>query len=237
MNLDWWLSPVLRPLPFGGLYFHRRSIMSFEKSPPHDQVRAYGAAWFGLEGDKGTEPSCLVVAEVDARRRLHIVECVHADLPFDQSIDWLFKVHSGMHRSAVEATAYPTRSNVYGVRLWQCPQEQYQAMVGDAVTAHIQREKLEGRDRSMPISGLPNSFDLNASARNLQSEIIAGRVLLPKSDPWVNDCLEELTQWPTVRSDARVRALCVLIAGLPAIVPPPRHDYEPAVKRGSGWAA
>lgn len=234
----WHLSPVLRPLPFDGLYFHRRSIGSFAKAPPHDRVLTYGAAWFGLETTKGLEPSCIVVAECDAQRRLHVVECYHGDLPIDQAIAWLFRIHGGMHRIAVEATAYPIRANVYGVRLWQCTREQYQEAIGEGIAAHIKRAKLEGRDRTMPLSALPNAFDLNSAARTLQSEMIAGRVLFPTSPTWVPETLAELTQWPSVRNDARVKALCVLMAGLPAIMPPARADYQqPADRGGSGWAA
>lgn len=233
----WHVSPVLRPLPFDGLYFHRRSIGSFDKAPRHDQALAYGAAWFGLETNKGYEPSCLIVAEMDPLRRLHIVECYHADLPIDQAISWLFKVHMGFHRVAVEAAAYPTRANIYGVRLWQCTKEQYQEAAGEEITRHIKRAKLEGRDRSMPLSGLPNAFDLNSAARMLQAELIAGRLLFPTSPEWVPETLAELTQWPSVRSDARVKALCVLMAGLPALQAPARNDYQPASGGGSGWAA
>ena len=235
--MTWHLSPVLRPLPFDGLYFHRRSIGSFDKAPPHDKVLTYGAAWFGLETNKGVEPTCLLVAECDAERRLHITEMYHAELPFDQAIDWLFKIHGGFHRVSVEATAYPTRANIYGVRLWQCSQEQYRESVGEAIQAHIRRSKLIGRDRSMPLSALPNPFDLNSAARTLQAEMMADRVLFPTAPEWVPECLAELTQWPSVRSDARVKALCVLMAGLPAIMPPARGDYAPAGKRGTGWAA
>jgi hypothetical protein len=217
------------------LYFHRRRFLGFDALPPQGKTRAYAASWFPVDDDRDDYPSCHVVAEIDIERRMHIVDCVTAPASLQRAVGTMFNVQDGMHRVAVMQTAYPKRSDIYGIRAWYCPREQAPAV--DALIAERLRDLRKRNERiSMPISPLPYPFDMDAAARLLQSEIIAGRVLLPKSDLWVSGFLGELCEWPMVRRDARVRAMCVLAQALAEIVPPGRVETL-AEKRGSAWAA
>lgn len=231
-----WPSPILRPLPAEGFYFHRRRFKTFEHAPHPSRTTAYGASWYSMDDTKGARPSCHVVAEMDKDRRLHIVECFHATTTTQEAVKWQFKIDQGMHRSAVEATAYPKKAGIYGVMTWFCCREQFSQGVSETVFQEEERLRKDAQPHQLPISALPSNFDLASSARILQSEILAGRILLPPSDPWMRDFLLELCQWPTVRTDARVRSMCVLISALPGMMPPVQSAPITSGK-GSHWAA
>lgn len=236
--MPWHASPVLRPLPAEGVYFHRRQFKTFNHVPHPSKTMAYGASWFSMDDDKGAQPCCHVVSEMDKDRRLYIVECHHAWLPLQEAISWQFKIHGAIHRTTVEATSYPKKADIYGVRVWFCSQDQFGGGIDEMVHQEEQRRRVASpsQNHAIPLASLPNAFDLTSASRVLQSEIIAGRILMPVSDPWVNDFLEEACQWPAVRTDARIKAMCVLMSALPNMTPPaPSEVGEHG--RGSPWAA
>lgn len=234
--IPWWSTPHLKPMPSEGVYFRRRAFDTFATIPHPSKTRAYGASWFGMDDDKSTQPCCHVVGEIDSERRLHITECHHAWITLEEAVSWQFQIHDGIHRTTVEATSFPKKANIYGVRTWFCTPDQYHGGLDDLVSVHRRRLKAENRPQSLPLNKLPIPFDLHGSARRLQSEIIGKRILLPQSDPWVASFLSEMCQWPTVRTDARVKAMCVLVSALPNISPPGRSESVDG-GRGSPWAA
>ena len=135
----------------------------------------------------------------------------------------------------------PERSGSDGVseeggHLWGDDVVLHQGLYKGGIDEMAHQRSMTTSGETLPITALGNPFDLTSAARVLQSEIIAGRILLPPSDPWVSTFMEEMCQWPTVRTDSRVKAMCVLMSALPNMTPPARGEMEPSGK-GSPWAA
>ena len=231
----WHHSDVLKPLPCPGLYFHRRQFEPYATPPPITQTRAIAASWFPIDDSRDRYPTAHVIAEIDKDRNLYIVDVYHGEISLREGVKWMFNLQDGMHRVAVEQTAYPKRETVYGARSWFLAPDQYQPVEGQVTERRRELNKLN-KPSQLPLTPLPHSFDVEAAPRTLQSELIAGRILLPRGAKWVDGYLEELCQWPMVRTDAQTMAMCVLAQALPDVVAPGRKE-EVGVRRGSPWAA
>ncbi len=236
MKARWHHNPFLKPLPAQGLFFHRRSVEPYDTVPKG--CFCYGASYYPVDDDKPGQPSCHLVVELDMQRNLYVTECYeNGRVGLSEVIERMFSIHDAYERTTVENTAFPIKANVYGVRTWFVAQQQFPSMEG-AIFDHISGYKRKSRPvpKGVNITPTPRPMDYQAAARLISSEISARRLRLPENDPWSSDFLSELCQWPTVRTDARVRALCIAVASLPDMSAPARAEVG-GKRSGSHWTA
>ena len=232
--MSWDVTPYLKPYPAQGVYFHRRSIQSYIRVPKG--CFGYGITYIPTDTSKPGQEICHLVVEIDMERTVYIADCYVGSISTREAVDWLMMLHEGAHRVTVEATPLPRRDNIYGVRTWFVDPMNY-TLIDEIVSGKIRDmiKKDETRPKNLNVTALPAPLDLFAMAKSAQGEMVAGRIKVPERSQWRTGFMAEICQWPTVRSDSRVRALAILAAAIPDMTAPARAGITR--KAGSQWTA
>lgn len=238
-GVPWHLIPALQPAPAEGVYFRRRSARWFQRLPLGRNA-LYGASWFDIEGDHQAGAMCHVVVEIDANRRMYVVECWHRRTDIDSAVQAMFQIQEGLHIVQLWADRAPQRSITYGPARWFLEPRQYEA--GIAARIHHRRTRVnERRPQSqhfrIAISPLEEAMSIHQAARSLQADLSTGALMLPPERVGQYGAMEtELLMWPATPSASRVAALGLITAARELIQPGGRHA-TPTSRAPAGWMA
>jgi hypothetical protein len=225
--MDWHLSPYLKPLPAPGLYFKRESMARFVKLP--GKQRTYSGSWYELDEAKAAGAMCHIVAELDLKRVLRVVEVWHKRATVYSAVEAMAMIDVGFQELAeIKGHRRPE-----GVLTWFHEPGQVVSAVAPALDSW-RRSVPDGP--VLPVRPLREPLDLRAGARLVQGEFSNGKLVLPLWAPWMADLQAELCLWPAVPSQSQVGALAVLAAGLREMASPEKKSRFRR-EEGTAWAA
>lgn len=196
------------PAPDTGDYFRREWIRYYDTPPLAETLRIYGASDYAVTS-KGGDWTVHLVVGVDPKDDIYILDVWREQTSPDVWID-----------------AVITLAQRWRPVTWAEEQGQIIKSVGPFLSRRQQE-----RGAYYVRKSFTSVSDKAARARSIQARMSMGKVLLPRSAPWLAEFESELISFPTGRHDDQVDALS-LIGRLLADMLTGRSKAESTRRRG-----
>jgi predicted phage terminase large subunit-like protein len=224
---NWSALYMQRPMPESGDYFKTEWFRWYDKMPPREQLRTYGASDYATKQAGGDYTVHLVVG-LDPNADIYLLDLYRAQVSPDQWIDPLLDL---MAR--------------WKTITWAEEAGQIKNSVGPFITKRQLERKIYAVRRQFT-----SSSDKAARAQAIRGRAGMGKVYLPRGAPWVVEFLHELLRFPAGIHDDQVdgfsligRMLDEMVPGnQPVVVPRPLADpvnldpYGPGGSRSTASA-
>jgi len=191
-----------RPMPESGDFFKVDWFNWYDEAPPRDRLRIYGASDFAVTKDGG-DYTCHLVAGVDVRDDLYLLDCWHqqtsSDVWCETQLDLIERYH-------------PLE--------WAHEAGQLDKGIGPFLEKRQRERGLWVFRRRLATVG-----DKSVRAQSIRARCAQGKVFLPRRAPWAPGFVDELLRFPAGRHDDMVDSFGLLGQLLPRMAagPQPRQ--------------
>ncbi|HEY1299225.1 MAG TPA: phage terminase large subunit [Stellaceae bacterium] len=185
------------PMPESGDYFKAEWIRWYDKAPPRDELRTYGASDYAVTSDGG-DFTVHLVAGVDPEDDIYLLDCWREQTA---SNEWVEAELDLMAR--------------WKTLEWAEEKGQIEKGVGPFLTKRQRERKIYNYRKQYSTAG----GDKAVRAQPIRARMAMGKVYFPSRASWATDFVQELLRFPAGRFDDRVDALALIGRMLGEMVP------------------
>ena len=201
-----------RPAPEEGDYFKADWLKPYEKLPPRENLRVYGASDYAVTADGGDFTVHIVVG-VDPQGRMYVLDLWRKQTASDQWIE-----------------AFCNLVTVWKPMSWAEEKGQISAGVGPA---------LERRQRELQAfcyrEQFPTRGDKAVRAQSIRGRMALEGLYVPTGASWYSAFRSELLSFPAAKHDDQVDALGLVGQLLDQMVPGQKPKVPEKPKSDSGY--
>lgn len=194
------------PMPEGGEYFKAEWFRYYDKLPPRDTLRFYGASDYAVRNNQAADYTVHLVVGVDPNDDIYLTELWRDQKSPDVWVEALLDL---MAR--------------WKTITWAEEMGQIEKGVGPFVTKRQLERKIYGVRRQYS-----SSLDKAARAQPIRGRAAMGKVLLPRNAPWVINLLQELLRFPAGTHDDQVDTLGLIGRMLDEMIPGSKPKPKPS---------
>ena len=173
-----------RPAPEEGDYFRAEWLRPYDKAPPRETLRIYGASDYAVTSDGG-DYTVHVVVGLDPEGRMYLLDLWRKQAASDQWVE-----------------AFCDLVAEWKPIGWAEEQGQIRAGIGPYLDRR-QRERRAWVAREV----FPTRGDKSVRAQSIRGRIANGGLYVPTGKPWVSDLKAEMLSFPAGKHDDQVDAL------------------------------
>jgi predicted phage terminase large subunit-like protein len=185
-----------RPVPESGDYFQAAWFRWYDKMPPREELRTYGASDYATKAGAGDWTVHLVVG-IDPKDDIYVLDVWRQRSSSDQ---W--------------AEALIDLMQKWGTITWAEEAGQIRNSVGPFLTKRQLERKVYNLRHQFT-----SSTDKPTRAQSIRGRAGMGKVYLPRSTPWVMDFYQELLRFPAGRYDDQIDAFSLIGRMLDGMTP------------------
>jgi predicted phage terminase large subunit-like protein len=196
-TLNWSALYQQEPMPESGDYFKAEWIRYYDRSPPREELRTYGASDCAVTKDGG-DYTVHLVAGVDPYDDIYLLDLwrdqTSPDVWVDAELDLM---------------------KLWGTLQWAEEKGQIEKGVGP----FLQKRQLERKVYNYRKAFSTATGDKAARAQPIRGRMAMGKVYVPSRAPWAVDFVQELLRFPAGTHDDQVDALALIGRMLDELVP------------------
>lgn len=184
------------PTPESGEFFKNEWLRWYDKAPPREQMRTYGASDYAVSADGG-DFTVHLVAGIDPSDDIYLLDLWRKQASPDAWAEALIDLMA-----------------LWLTLTWAEERGQIQKGVGPFITKRQLERKIYSHRRQFS-----STADKATRAQPIRGRMAMGKVYLPRNAPWVAELLDELLRFPAGRHDDQVDSLSLIGRMLDELIP------------------
>lgn len=197
-----------RPAPESGDFFRSEWLRPYEKAPPRDTLRIYGASDYAVTKDGGNYTVHIVVG-VDTFNNIYVLDLWRKQASPDVWIE-----------------AFCDLVERYRPMGWAEESGQIKSGVGPFL-----HKRLMERQLYIVRAPFPSRVDKAIRAQSIRGRMAMAGLYVPAHAPWLPDFKSELMVFPNGNNDDQVDALSLIGQVLDKMIPGDANKKEPVVPK------
>jgi predicted phage terminase large subunit-like protein len=173
-----------RPAPEEGTYFLAGWLKTFDRMPPLDQMRIYGASDFAVT-EKGGDYTAHIVVGLDPQGRMHLIDIWRQQASADRWIETMCDLIKRWHPIG-----------------WACETGQIKSSVGPFLL-----RRMRERQTHVAITDYPTRGDKSIRAQSIRARMAIEGLYVNPHDSFYEAFRAELLSFPAGKYDDQVDAL------------------------------
>ena len=192
------------PVPESGDFFKAEWLRWYDKPPPREVLRTYGASDYATRAEGGDFTVHLVVG-IDPNADIYVLDLWRRRTSSDEWIEALLDL-----------------MELWRTVTWAEESGQIKSAVGPFITRRQLERKIYAIRRQFS-----SGSDKPTRAQSIRGRIGMGKVFLPRSAPWATDLVAELLRFPAGTHDDQVDCLSLIGRMLDEMVPGTAQVVKP----------